>query len=46
MKLAAGAVVVLAIGAGLGTYFLLESSPHLRPPVGERNPVLERAISR
>ena len=46
MKLAAGAAALLAIGAGLGTYFALGGASHERPAVGHRNPVLEEALSR
>jgi hypothetical protein len=45
MKLLAGAVVV-AVGAGLGTFFGLGVVPHPRPPVDKRWPVLDAAISR
>ncbi len=46
MKLLAGAAVLLAIGAGLGTYFALAGASHEHSPVGKRDPILEAALNR
>jgi len=45
MKLLAGAAALLALGAGLGTYFALRG-PSVHPvPNAQQNPILERAQS-
>lgn len=43
MKLGAGAAIVLAIGAGLGTYFLLRGPSVPEVPKSQRSTVLELA---
>jgi hypothetical protein len=43
MKLAAGAAVLLAIGAGLGTYFFLRGSSVPEGPKAQQSAILEQA---
>jgi hypothetical protein len=45
MKLAAGAVVVLAVGAGLGTYFALRGPSAPEVPKAQQSAVLEQAMA-
>jgi hypothetical protein len=46
VKLLGGAAVLLAIGAGLGTYFALRGPSTPPVPKAQQNPILERAQSK
>ena len=46
MKLLAGALVLLAIGAGLGTYFALRGTSAAEVPKAQRSAILDEAVRR
>ena len=46
MKLRAGAAALLALGAGLGTYFALQGTSYPRVAKAQQNPILEEALRR